>query len=259
MTATLGSGPTSMPDRSDRSMQRRLLIVLGSLGLIGCASLLLAPFELLQPPELHYPALAFRALSLINPVILLLVFGGLGTWLAPRTGLDAPLIRAWLTGFPIAQIFRRQFMPALAVGAAVAVVLISFAAISAPWFANTIAARFDIPLLPRLLYGGATEEIICRWGLMTIFVWLFLKTRASGDFPYIAGATAAASLFALGHLPMLFLLVGTPSAVMIGAIILGNFVPGLLFGLLFWKRGLESAMMAHAIAHFLAWTVSVIA
>ena len=94
---------------------------------------------------------------------------------------------------------------------------------------------------------------------MTAFVWLLLKTRASGNFPYIAGATAAALLFALGHLPMLFLLVATPSAVMITAIILGNFVPGLLFGILFWKKGLESAIMAHAIAHFLAWTVSTIA
>jgi len=248
-----------MAIQSDRSTERRLFITLATVGLIGCASLLLAPFELLQPPGLNYSLLAFRALSLINPIILLLVFAGVGTWLAPRTGLDAPLIRAWLVGQPLTQIFRRQVIPALAVGAAVAVVLVSFSAISAPWFANTIAAKFDIPLLPRLLYGGATEEILCRWGLMTIFVWLLLKTRANGIFPYIAGATAAALLFAAGHLPMLFLLVETPKAVMIAAIIFGNFLPGFLFGLLFWKRGLESAIMAHAIAHFLAWTGSLIA
>lgn len=248
-----------MAIQTDRSTQRRLFLTLGAVGLIGCASLLIVPFESLLPPRLEYSPLAFRALSLINPIVLSLVFAALGTWLAPRAGLDAPLIRAWLLGQPVAQLFRRQFIPALAVGTAVALVLVVFSVISAPWFANTIAAKFDIPLLPRLLYGGATEEIICRWGLMTAFVWLLLKTRASGNFPYIAGAAAAALLFALGHLPMLFLLVATPSAVMITAIILGNFVPGLLFGILFWKKGLESAIMAHAIAHFLAWTVSTIA
>ena len=248
-----------MAIQSDRSTERRLFIMLAALGLIGCASLLLVPFEKLLPAGLDYSPLAFRALSLINPVVLLLVIGGVGSWLAPRTGLDAPLIRAWLTGQPLAQILRRQFIPALAVGAAVAVVLVAFAAISTPWFANTIAASFDIPLLPRLLYGGATEEIVCRWGLMTMFVWLLLKTKASGNLPYIAGAVAAALLFSAGHLPMLFLLVESPNAVMIAAIILGNFVPGFLFGILFWKRGLESAIMAHALAHFLAWTVSLIA
>lgn len=243
----------------DRSTQPRLFVTLTVVGLIGCVSLTLIPFETLLPPEVGYSPLALRALSLINPIVLLLAFAALGSWLAPRVGLDSPLVRAALTGQPIAAVFRRQIGPALAVGAAVAMVLVAFSVISAPWFADTIAAKFQIPLLPRLLYGGATEEIICRWGLMTAFAWLAIKAGAKDAVAYVYGAVGAALLFALGHLPMLFLLVEAPSAVMIGAIVLGNFVPGLLFGILFWKRGLESAIMAHAIAHFLAWAVSLIA
>lgn len=247
-----------MAVQTDRSTQRRLFFTLGAIGLVGCASLTLIPFETLLPPDVDYSPLALRALSLINPIILSLAFAALGSWLAPRVGLDAPLIRALLTGQPIAAIFRRQIGPALAVGAIVALVLVAFSLISAPWFANTIAAKFDIPLLPRLLYGGATEEIICRWGLMTAFVWLSAKAGAKGAATFICGAAGAALLFAAGHLPMLFLLVPDPSAVMVAAIVLGNFVPGLLFGLLFWKRGLESAIMAHALAHFIAWGVSLL-
>ena len=32
----------------------------------------------------------------------------------------------------------------------------------------------------------------------------------------------------------------------------GNFIPGMLFGWLYWRRGLEAAMIAHALAHLLS-------
>ena len=36
---------------------------------------------------------------------------------------------------------------------------------------------------------------------------------------------------------------------------LGNTLPGVIFGWLFWKRGIEAAMIAHALAHALATTI----
>jgi hypothetical protein len=36
-------------------------------------------------------------------------------------------------------------------------------------------------------------------------------------------------------------------------IVAANALPGLLFGWLFWRRGLEAAMGAHALAHLFAW------
>ena len=175
-----------MNDRQKGSAERRFGLALWALGAIGCASLLLAPLELMQPPPLDFAPLAFRALSLINPLILLTALVALGTWLAPCTSLDAPLVRAWLKRAPLGQIFQRQFLPALGVGILGAMILLLFAAISAPWFAETIAARFDMPLLPRLLYGGITEELISRWGLMTLSVWLLMRLRLRARRPISA-------------------------------------------------------------------------
>jgi hypothetical protein len=36
---------------------------------------------------------------------------------------------------------------------------------------------------------------------------------------------------------------------LIVGVLLGNFIPGLLFGWLFWRRGLEAAVLSHAFAH----------
>ncbi|WP_225852851.1 hypothetical protein, partial [Haemophilus parainfluenzae] len=35
----------------------------------------------------------------------------------------------------------------------------------------TQAQRLDIAPISRFLYGGITEEILLRWGLMTLLVW----------------------------------------------------------------------------------------
>jgi hypothetical protein len=73
----------------------------------------------------------------------------------------------------------------------------------------------------------------------------------------MAGAVgAAALLFALGHLPMLFLVAPAAPAGIVAAVIVGNALPGLLFGMLFVRDGLEAAMIAHALAHLLATLVS---
>ena len=62
-------------------------------------------------------------------------------------------------------------------------------------------------------------------------------------------AVPGALLFAAGHLPMLFFLLPEPPGVLILMVLAGNALPGLLFGWLFWRRGLEAAMIAHALAH----------
>ncbi|MFF2321807.1 type II CAAX prenyl endopeptidase Rce1 family protein [Agrobacterium sp. NPDC058088] len=59
----------------------------------------------------------------------------------------------------------------------------------------------------------------------------------------------AAVLFAAGHVPILFAIISRPQPLLIIAILLANFIPGLLFGWLFWRRELDAAMFSHAFAH----------
>ena len=111
-----------------------------------------------------------------------------------------------------------------------------------------------LPLPTRLLYGGITEELLLRWGLMTLLAWaawrLFQRGRGKPQARYfISAIIISAFLFGLGHLPFAFLLVPDASVVLILYVISGNFIFGLIAGYLYWKKGLESAMMAHMMPH----------
>ena len=237
---------------------RRLCVALFLMGVVATLSLLFVPLERLRPPGVALGDMAFRLLGLVNPMLLLAVSTAAGCFAAKRAGLDAPVIRGLLAREPVGPTLRRQLAPAILVGIAGALVIIGYGWITAPWFQG--AAKFDlpIPLATKLLYGGVVEELITRWGLMSLFVYGAFKLgvgRPGSATPYVVGAALAALLFAAGHLPLLSLLVASPTAAMVAAVMLGNFIPGFLFGILFWKRGLEAAMIAHALAHAIAVAV----
>jgi hypothetical protein len=238
----------------DRSAQRQVAFWLCAMGMVAVLSLLLAPMELLQPSSLHMDPLTFRGLALINPLILVLASVGIGCWLAPSVGLGAPLLEALILGHGAVAVLRRQIVPALAAGLATALILYGYSVISAPWFASN-TPQVPIPLVTKLLYGGIVEELMTRWAVMTFLVWAGWRlARRPDPLPptlYLVATVLAALVFAAGHLPLLFVLTTSPSASLVAAVILGNTLPGFLFGLLFWRRGLEAAIMAHAIAHLL--------
>lgn len=213
------------------------------------------PFEALGATDLPLPLV--RTLAVIQPLVLIVLAVLLGLWAAPRVGLDAPVIRAIAEARPWRPALRQAMTPALAAGLFVAGLLLVYRLWSAALFANVAdpIARFEAPLITKLLYGGIGEELLTRWGLMSLFVWCawqLARTASPTALAYWTGASLAAALFAAGHLPMLFLLLPSAPPVVVGAVLVGNFAPGLLFGWLFWRHGLEAAMIAHAAAHLLS-------
>lgn len=234
-------------------------------GLVGVASLLLVPFEVFLP--MPGSSASVRVLALINPAILTIIAVFAGELTARRVGLRAPLVEAWLASKALSGILRNQIAPALVVGATVAVVLIGYnLTIGARLIANAGSqariASFDMPLASKLLYGGVTEEIPTRWGLVSVFAWVGWRLAGRPDrLPNVVVALAvigAAVLFAAGHLPLLSLIAPHASPRVVTTVLAANTLPGILFGALFVRRGLEAAMMAHASAHILA-TICLIA
>lgn len=106
------------------------------------------------------------------------------------------------------------------------------------------------PVWQKLLaavYGGTTEEILLRLFLMTFFIWISMKIFKK-DQPTKTGIIIsiflAAIIFGLGHLPLTASLTELNPLIVTRAIVL-NGIGGIIFGWLFWKKGLESAMIAH--------------
>jgi membrane protease YdiL (CAAX protease family) len=99
------------------------------------------------------------------------------------------------------------------------------------------------------LYGGVVEEILMRLFLVSLFAWLLSKITGTTEvikkgWVMWTAIIAAAILFGLGHLPITAALTQITPIVIARAIIL-NGIGGLVFGWLYWKKGLEYGMVAH--------------
>lgn len=98
-------------------------------------------------------------------------------------------------------------------------------------------------------YGGVAEEVLLRLFVMSLLAWLgsFINKTKNGKPTIIIFWTAnilAAILFGIGRLPAVSLIVPLTILVVIRTVLL-NAVAGIMFGWLYQKHGLESAMIAH--------------
>ena len=175
----------------------------------------------------------------------------LGLWMAPGLGLTRPLAQDWLDRrLDRARLVRTAGL-AMALGALVGAAIFVLDRFAFALLVEPITAiQGTPPLWQRLLvcfYGGINEEIFLRLFLMTLLVWLGAKagrrTVPTAATVWVAIAIVSI-LFGLGHLPMTARFVPLTAVVVVRAIIL-NGLAGVLFGWLYWRRGLEAAMIAH--------------
>ena len=244
-----------MIDPSPPSFARRFWPLV-ALGFAGVASLPLAMLPALRilvrsgyAPGMSLAALA--ALSLIQPALLVIAGAAVGAALAPGLGFTSHAARVNVHG-RFAKELPLAIASGVAIGIAIAVLdfmLFQHAALQRPASTRAIAGA----LIGGVLYGGLAEEIMMRWGLMSFVAWVGMRlfVRNASTLPAAIGVAAiviVALLFAAGHLPAAAMTAPLTSGVVARTLLL-NAVAGLLFGWLFWRRSLESAMVAHASVH----------
>lgn len=119
---------------------------------------------------------------------------------------------------------------------------------------NSYAVKPTIPyMLASVTYGAVIEEVMLRLFAMSLIAFILHKLFGKkNDKPVtailMASNVIAAILFAAGHLPATFILLGS-SPLMIFRCFLLNGGIGLLFGYLYRKYGLHYAMIAHGGCH----------
>ncbi|MBX3388567.1 MAG: CPBP family intramembrane metalloprotease [Phycisphaeraceae bacterium] len=263
--------PSSTP--KPRAIDWPLLLILlagGLLGFLATIPLVVQWLPRLVSPgakaefqkNLPMPLPAVFALGFVQNAAIFGVAIAVGLVLGKKVGLGAPELEAWRAGSPRPGLARRLALAAI-IGLGTGLLLIVLDAFLflprtglelAKWMA-------DVPLWKRLLaglvYGGITEELICRFFLVTLLAWLlgkFWRTPSSQpDGQPTPGAiwTAiliATFLFALGHLPLAARL-GELTPWLVARVLVLNGVAGTVYGYLYTRRGLESAMAAHAATH----------
>jgi hypothetical protein len=212
--------------------------------------------QMLARAPLRVPLWVAVASSVVQSGVLLALFVWVGVALSQRLGLGAPAIEAALSGTGGWAALKPQLIPAAMVGFLVGGLLLLLGRI-APVELLAVGQTLKIPVAAKLLYGGVTEEVLIRWGLMTVLVWLpWRLIQKKVDIPrpaYVIGAIFVAGLlFGAGHLPAAAAMGVSLTAPVVTYIIIGNTLPGVLFGFLYWRNGLEAAILAHALAHAVA-------
>ncbi len=258
-------------DHADRTPQKFpwrlfwLLLIAAILGVGAGVPLTLEVFQPLiknaPPTPLSLPLII--TIGVVQNLIVLSVAIGVGLFAARKLGLGAPLLEAWLYGRQSPQSVRGSLGFGALTGIAVGVVVLIPLLIAAPHLPGLpLVSAGRAALWKRVivgLYGGIDEEILTRLFLLSLFAWLGTKIfqkREAGLSPSVfwVANIVVAILFGLGHLPSASLVMQITPAVVVIALIL-NGIPALSFGYLYWRRGLESAMIAHFCADLVVWAI----
>ena len=206
------------------------------------------------------PLWMLLTVQLASQVIVLGTAIWVGLSFANSVGLGLPLLEARLRGETIGGQLRRILPVSIILGVILALVIITLEVLV---FQPALVAQLGENALTGLsavkptawqgllasLYGAINEEILLRLCVMSFLVWLgrFVSRTADGK-PTLAvlwiANILAALLFGLGHLPATAVLVPLTPLVVMRSIVLNGLI-GVGFGYLYFKHGLESAMISH--------------
>lgn len=204
--------------------------------------------------RMRQPRWVILLLQSAQSAVLLGLATGFGLLIAHHLGLGAPLVEGVLAGKDVTAQAQDIVAPALIFGVALATaMLIVEIVVFWPRLPQTMRETFPIPSLGKRLlascYGGIDEEILLRLFLLSLLAWLIgLVWHLPGGGPTLGALwlanIIAAVIFGLGHLPATAAVVKLTPLLIVRAILL-NGVVGIGAGYLFWRYGLEAAMLAH--------------
>jgi hypothetical protein len=224
----------------------------------------------LKPNELPSLIIGVLVSALINGAL-----AAIGLFLATRIGLGLPLVEGWAKKEPTRSQLRRVLGLSVLVGVAASFVILGLDVFvfGPPLAAElhrlgiVLPATIRPPAWQGLLASfsaGVNEEVMFRLFGVTLLAWLgSLVSRDSEGKPtppvlWIAIAALAVA-FGLAHLPATAA-IGLPlDALVVTRAIVLNGIGGMAFGWLYWRRGLESAMMAHFSADLVLHVLLVLA
>lgn len=227
--------------------------------MIGTASMLFTLPSLLVNHPSKLPISVLLGIQLLQSGVLLAAAVWVGTAVASKMGLNAPGMEALAQGDSLFSALRPQALPGLKGGVVIGLLLVCMHFMTPSELMSSAIVTINpmLKILTEVLYGGITEEILLRWGTMTLLVWLLWRLfqrnqkKPTPCLIWIA-IIGSALLFALGHLPAARLLAGHLTVPIVAYVMTGNLLAGVAFGFLYKRFGLESAMIAHAGAHLLA-------
>ena len=242
----------------------RVFLILWIASILSSIAILPYALELqgsaLESLDLPLPLPALITLQIVQGAILFAIVIFAGMLFARRVGLGTPILDSVTRGESVADKVRAILPISIGLGVIAALLIIGIDLLLQPALlrelgeaANALESQNIHPAAWKgflaSFYGGIAEEILLRLLVMSFFVWLgrFVSKTQEGkptSAVFWVANILAAVLFGLGHLPATATLLPLTPLVITRAILL-NGIGGVIFGWLYWKRGLEAAMVSH--------------
>ncbi len=247
------------------------LWALGVVGVLALIPALLGQYAVLltsNPATAGVPLPVLAVAALIQPLLIMSLSVAVGVALAHRLGLRSYIIEQLEGVGSAGQALKRDLPLALAVGTVFALLVAVLDGALGAWMPKPVEAvgteRSLGLTVMGVLYGGIVEELMLRWGLMTLFAWLLWRLFQRGQGrpgAWLMGTAIvlAAVLFGAGHLPAAGTIFGSLTPMVIFRTVLLNSIGGLALGWLYWRRSLETAMLAHGTSHIVMTLISLLA
>lgn len=228
--------------------------------LAGLSAVAVLPYmRRLTPEAFAKTSLSFPMLAVaqgLQAFVLLGLLAFFGLRMGRSVGLGSPLMQGWY-GAPDARARsnRAALRPwhTLLLGVVAGLLIVCLSLVLDPMLPKMLhpvaapsGATSALEGFFASFYGGIAEELQLRLFLMTLLVWLMTlagRHRPKPALFWVAIAIAAIA-FGAGHLPAAKQVWGLSDIVVVRTIAL-NAVGGVVFGWLYWKRGLEMAMLGH--------------
>lgn len=264
MTETSVLPSESAPSASPKQFDWRLFLVLCVLGFL--ASFLIIPYALVLTDPANLVTLGGETQVLVMTIAgqvcsgaLLFPLIALGLLAGSKVGLGAPLLARLLKREPGKGAARQAllwgFVAGLLGGALVMGLSAAFGLLIEAEYARLGLEVLDLQMPPpwmgflASISAGITEEIMLRLFLMTSLVWLgslFWRTPEGKPRAFVLWSANVLSAIAFGllHFPLATSLALVTPMALLNTLVM-NALLGIVFGWLYMKHGLESAMMGH--------------
>ncbi|MDO9045046.1 MAG: CPBP family intramembrane metalloprotease [Methanobacteriaceae archaeon] len=239
------------------NMNRKLFLILWMASIFGVIAILPYVFTLQGgiPENLPVSVYLLIAGQIIQNAIIFAITIFIGLKLAKKVGLGLPILESWLEGRKIKSNLKSILGISIGLGLLAGVLMVGLDLLFSTMGVTINVAQassINPPAWQGFLasfYGGINEEIMLRLFLMTLLVWIFYKIKQTKDgrptkISIWLGIVLSAVIFGAGHLPALMSITTITPLLIIRTIAL-NALGGIIFGWLYWKKGLESAMISH--------------
>jgi hypothetical protein len=186
-----------------------------------------------------------------------------GLFLGKKIGLRAPMLESLFDGRGLSVKFGKSLKTSVFLGVSIGLFMfIADRFIYLISFDSLLVYVLSPPLWQRLMYSFyvcMVEEIILRFFLLTLLIWITWKIKKDSNglptkFGIYMSIISVSIIYGIGNIYSISSSLQLNNMIYAGTFIF-NIISGIAFGWLYWKKGIEFAIISNLVATFMIFVV----